>query len=79
MRFKVIDLLTEKEPDIRNIALTEEWAKSLLYCAMEGFHIEEDGTLCLADECGSYVYCPHERFKVEVEIMALKQSYVYVY
>ena len=79
MRFSVIDILTGKEPDMSNIALTEEWAKGLMYCDMEGFHIDEDGTLCLADECGKCAYCPHGRFKIEIEIMELKQSYVYVY
>ena len=79
MRFSVIDLLTGKEPDISNIALTEEWAKGLIYCDMEGFHIDADGTLCLADESGNYAYCPHDRFKIEVEFLKLKESYVFVY
>lgn len=46
---------------------------------MEGFSIGEEGTLYLCDECGVYVECPHDRFQVEIEIMELKQSYVYVY
>lgn len=79
MRFSVIDLLTGKEPDISNIALTEEWAKDLMYCDMEGFHIDEDGTLCLADECGKFVYCPHDRFRIEVELMEIGRSYMYIY
>ena len=79
MRFNVIDLLTGKEPDISEIACSEEWADELLYCDMEGFSIGEEGTLYLCDECGVYVECPHDRFQVEIEIMELKQSYVYVY
>lgn len=79
MRFSVIDLLTGKEADISNIALTEEWAKDLIYCDMEGFHIDEDGTLCLADECGKYAYCPHDRFRIEVELMEIGRSYMYIY
>lgn len=79
MRFNVIDLTTGKEPDLEQIALNEEWAKGLIYCDMEGFHIDEDGTLCLADECGKYAYCPHDRFKIEVEFQNMKKSYVYVY
>lgn len=79
MRFNVIDLTTNKEPDLEVIALNEKWAQGLIYCDMEGFHIDEDGTLCLADECGNYRYCPHDRFKVEVELLKIKESYVYTY
>ena len=64
MKFKVLDLKTGKEPDLEQIALQEEWAKGLIYCDMEGFAIEEDGTLILMDECGNYRYCPAGRFQI---------------
>jgi hypothetical protein len=64
--FNVIDLETGEEPDMKNIALNEEWARGLMYCDMEGFYIGEDGTLILADECGNFAYCPDNRFRVEV-------------
>lgn len=67
MRFHVIDKKTGKEPDLREIALNEEWAKKLCYCDMEGFAIEDDGTLILLDECGAYAYCPSDRFAVVFE------------
>lgn len=79
IRFDVMDLNTEKYPDIEKIALSEEWAKHLIYCDMEGFHIDEDGALCLADECGNYAYCPHDRFKVIVEIKDMKTDHSFVY
>lgn len=79
IRFDVIDLKTGKYPDIEKIALSEEWAKHLIYCDMEGFHIDEDGTLCLADECGNYAYCPHDRFEIVVEIKDMKTDYSFVY
>lgn len=79
IRFNVIDLQTGKYPDIENIALTEDWAKHLTYCDMEGFHIDEDGTLFLADECGNYAYCPHERFKVVVGIKNMSIGYSFIY
>lgn len=79
MRFSVIDIKTDKYPNLEEIALNEEWAKGLMYCDMEGFHIDEDGTLCLADECGNYRYCPHDRFKIKVELLKIKESYVFVY
>lgn len=64
VRFQVIDMKTGEEPDIRKIALEEDWAKRLTYCDMEGFAIQEDGALILCDECGAFVYCPKDRFKV---------------
>ena len=63
-RFHVIDKQTGKEADPSEIALKEDWAKGLCYCDMEGFAIEEDGTLLLLDECGRHEYCDHDRFEV---------------
>ena len=62
--FTVIDLKTGKEADPYDIALHEDWAKHLMYCDMEGFAIEEDGSLILVDECGRFEYCPVGRFEV---------------
>ena len=62
--FKVIDNQTGKEPDCAAIALSEDWAKELIYCDMEGFALEDDGTLVLLDECGKFVYCPIDRFGI---------------
>ena len=64
MTFSVIDTATGEYPDLWEIALKEEWAKSLCYCDMEGFAIEEDGTLILLDECGRHEYCPEGRFEI---------------
>ena len=62
--FTVIDTKTGKEADEYNIALHEEWAKNLCYCDMEGWAIENDGSLLLVDECGQFAYADRERFKV---------------
>lgn len=62
--FTVIDIKTGKEADEYDIALHEEWAKHLCYCDMEGWAIENDGTLLLVDECGRFAYADRERFKV---------------
>lgn len=67
MRFKVIDNKTGKEADPYEIALHEEWARSLVYCDMEGFAITEDGDLVLMDECGNVAYCDADRFEVVFE------------
>lgn len=64
MQFDVIDKRTGKHPDLEKIALKEEWAKDLIYCDIEGFFINEDGCLILADECGNFAYCPLGRFEV---------------
>ena len=65
--FIVIDNKTGKEADTYNIALHEDWAKHLCYCDMEGWAIEDDGTLLLVDECGRFAYADRERFKVKWE------------
>jgi len=67
MLFTVIDRTTGKAPDTWQIALHEEWAHSLMYSDMEGFAIQEDGTLVLMDECGNFCYCPPCRFDVILE------------
>ena len=63
--FIVIDSKTGKEADIYNIALHEDWAKHLCYCDMDGWAIQDDGSLLLLDECGRYAYADRERFKVK--------------
>lgn len=68
MKFTVIDKLTGEYPDTEKIAQTEEWAKGLIYCDIEGFFIGEDGYLILADECGNSVYCPNDRFDIVWEV-----------
>ena len=62
--FTVIDRKTGEYPDLEDIALHEEWAKGLVYCDMEGFAIEEDGSLLLMDECDNSRYCPQDRFEI---------------
>lgn len=62
--FIVVDTHTGKEADVYNIALHEDWAKHLCYCDMDGWAIQDDGSLLLLDECGRYAYADKERFKV---------------
>ena len=62
--FIVVDTHTGKEADVYNIALHEDWAKHLCYCDMDGWAIQDDGSLLLLDECGRYAYADRERFKV---------------
>ena len=62
--FTVIDKQTGQEPDTRKICLNEDWAKSLIYCDVDGFFINESGNLFLADDCGNIVACPQDRFTI---------------
>jgi hypothetical protein len=66
-QFTVIDTKTGQYPDLEKIALTEEWAKGLIYCDVEGFYIGEDGTLVLVDDCSNMAYPPKDRFEVILE------------
>lgn len=68
MTFDVIDTKTGEYPDLERIARTEEWAKNLIPCDVDGFCINEDGNLILMDECGNYTYCLPDRFKVTFDL-----------
>ena len=52
------------DAELAEIALHEPWAKGLIYCDMEGFAVESDGTPILLDECGNYRAPPAGLFKV---------------
>ena len=65
--FHVIDVKTGCEPDCEKIALTEDWAKHLIYCDIDEFAITESGTLILMDDCGNCAYPPAGRFNVVFE------------
>ena len=65
--FTVIDNKTGECPDCEKIALTEEWAKHLIYCDIDTFAITEDGSLILIDDCGNCAFCPADRFTVVFE------------
>lgn len=62
--FSVIDPRTGAEPDCQEIALTEDWAKNLIYCDIDCFAMTEDQHLILMDDCGNIAYPPPDRFKV---------------
>ena len=64
MEFTVIDKKTGKQADVEKIALTEEWAKGLCYCDIDGFAVTECGDLIMLDDCGRCEYAPEDRFEV---------------
>ena len=65
--FTVIDNKTGAYPDCQIIALTEDWAKHLVYCDIDCFALTENGSLILMDDCGNCAYCPVNRFTVIFE------------
>lgn len=79
MEFEIIDLRTGKYPDVKKIAMNEDWAVGLYYCDIDSFSICEDGKLILTDECGNCRVCPHERFKITITIPSLNISHSYIY
>jgi len=54
--------VTHKEQS--DFALHAPWARGLVYCDMDGFAVQDDGTLILIDECGGYRAPPAGLFKV---------------
>ena len=66
--FTVKDKLTGEYPDKEKIASTEDWAKHLIYCDVDGFYISEDGGLILVDDCNNVAICPANRFEVMITI-----------
>lgn len=65
MKFRVIDNKTNLDWYAGTDLSKEDWvSKELCYTDIEGFAIEEDGTLVLLDECGKYVYPPEGRFTI---------------
>lgn len=77
IEFDVIDRLTGEKPDLKAIALNEEWAKHLMYCDMDGFVIGADGSLALIDDCGSLAYPPNPaRFEVRWKNLVPQSQFV---
>ena len=59
MRFQVLDKKTMKEvslDDFTELAINND----LMEFDIEGFALQEDGTLLLCDECGRFAYVPRE-------------------
>lgn len=73
MYFEIIDLQAGKCADTEEL-MDEEWANGVGGDEEGMFMIDQDFSLCLADELGNYVYCPHGRFKI---VMYAEPSFVY--
>ena len=59
MSFQVLDTKTMKEVNLDDLtALARN--NNLMEFDLEGFALQEDGTLLLCDECGRFAYVPRE-------------------
>ena len=67
MSFQVLDKKTMKEinlDDFTELAINN----NLMEFDLEGFALQEDGTLLLCDECGRFAYVPREeKYVIRVE------------
>ena len=72
IEFTVTDNQTGEYPDCERIALTEEWAKHLVYCDIDCFAITEEGGLILIDDCNNIAYPPADRFTVTIDPESLR-------
>ena len=59
MNFQILDKKTMKEVGLHDFtALARN--TNLMEFDLEGFALQEDGTLLLCDECGRFAYVPRE-------------------
>ena len=66
MTFTIIDKTTGEYPTEETLI---EIAKNggLMDMDIDGFAVQEDGTILLLDDCGNMTYCDMERFIVQIE------------
>ena len=67
MNFQILDKKTMKEVNLDDFtALARN--NNLMEFDLEGFALQEDGTLLLCDECGRFAYVPREeKYIIRVE------------
>ena len=67
MNFQILDKKTMKEVGLDDFtALARN--NNLMEFDLEGFALQEDGTLLLCDECGRFAYVPREeKYIIRVE------------
>lgn len=77
MNFQVLDKKTMKEVNLDDFT---ELARNnnLMEFDIEGFALQEDGTLLLCDECGRFAYVPREeKYVIRVEERLGTSDYEY--
>lgn len=67
MNFRVLDKKTMKEVSLDDFVELADNA-GLMAFDLDGFALQEDGTLLLCDECGRFTYVPREeKYIIRVE------------
>jgi len=65
--FRIIDNKINREPtyeDLIEIVQNEEWARDLVWTDIDGWAIDEYGSILLMDDCGNVRYAPRGRFSI---------------
>ena len=77
MSFQVLDTKTMKEVNLDDFtALARN--NNLMEFDIEGFALQEDGTLLLCDECGRFAYVPREdKYIIRVKERFGRSDYEY--
>ena len=77
MSFQVLDTKTMKEVNLDDFtALARN--NNLMEFDLEGFAVQEDGTLLLCDECGRFAYVPREnKYIIRVKERFGRSDYEY--
>ena len=77
MNFQILDKKTMKEVGLDDFtALARN--NNLIEFDLEGFALQEDGTLLLCDECGRFAYVPREdKYIIRVKERFGRSDYEY--
>ena len=77
MSFQVLDTKTMKEVNLDDFT-TLARNNNLMEFDLEGFALQEDGTLLLCDECGRFAYVPREdKYIIRVKERFGRSDYEY--
>lgn len=77
MRFQVLDRKTMKEVSLDDFVELADNA-GLMAFDLDGFALQEDGTLLLCDECGKFAYVPREdKYIIRVKERFGRSDYEY--
>lgn len=77
MNFRVLDKNTMKEVSLDDFVELADNA-GLMTFDLDGFALQEDGTLLLCDECGRFTYVPREeKYIIRVEEKFETSDYEY--
>lgn len=65
MKLLIVDPKTNSYPEVEDMQ-SESWYPFDTRLRLDGFLLDEEGNLALADRCGNHAYPPQDRFKVAI-------------